>query len=117
MSSFNCGCCGALCCDTRRGYITGCQHFPADFTLEEMQLRWVHLPDTTDGPPRHILVHGKLFGRRKQRLVATVYENGTWHTWDERGVGGENSREKTVEEAKVQALCSAVMQGFVQGFR
>jgi hypothetical protein len=49
----------------------------------------------------------------RKRVVATVWTNGTWHTWDENGVGGENSNEKTVEEAKRQAGGSAILQGFI----
>ena len=45
---------------------------------------------------------------------ATVYSNGVWHTWDADGVGGENSREATVEKAKAEALQSAIDQGFIK---
>ena len=44
---------------------------------------------------------------------ATVYENGTWFTWDEEGVGGENSIAETIETAKKVAAASAIMQGFI----
>lgn len=30
MSSFYCELCGAACLDSERGYITGCEHYPAD---------------------------------------------------------------------------------------
>lgn len=30
MSSFNCETCGAMCTDTRQGYITGCEHYPVN---------------------------------------------------------------------------------------
>ncbi|MFA5753366.1 MAG: hypothetical protein WC910_09880 [Bacteroidales bacterium] len=30
MSSFYCEHCGALCSDTPRGYVTGCEHYPVD---------------------------------------------------------------------------------------
>jgi hypothetical protein len=45
---------------------------------------------------------------------ATVYSNGVWHTWDADGVGGENSREATVEKAKAEALQSAIDQGVIK---
>jgi protein gp37 len=32
--------------------------------------------------------------------LATVWRNGTWHTWDANGTGGENAQERTVELAK-----------------
>lgn len=45
--------------------------------------------------------------------AATVWENGTWHTWDADGVGGENSSQDTVSNAKMEALLSAINQGFL----
>jgi hypothetical protein len=45
--------------------------------------------------------------------AATVWDNGVWHTWDERGGGGENSQEASIDEAKRQAGGSAILQGFV----
>ena len=39
-------------------------------------------------------------------LAATVYQNGTWHTWDEDGVGGQNDSENLIGEAKRQAWAS-----------
>jgi hypothetical protein len=51
------------------------------------------------------------------RHVATVWlrkdiDNYNWHTWDERGVGGENASEPTVEQAMQQAYASVARQGF-----
>lgn len=45
--------------------------------------------------------------------AATVWTNGTWHTWDENGTGGENASEPTVEQAKRAAALSAHRQGFI----
>jgi hypothetical protein len=45
--------------------------------------------------------------------AATVWENGTWHTWDQDGTGGENSSQDTVSNAKMEALLSAINQGFL----
>lgn len=50
---------------------------------------------------------------RGYRVVATVYDNGVWHTWDHEGVGGENDMEDTVAKAKVEAAASAIAQGFI----
>lgn len=50
---------------------------------------------------------------RGKRSVATVFENGSWFTWDRDGVGGENSQEETVYKAKLQAAASAIDQGFI----
>lgn len=50
---------------------------------------------------------------KKKRHVATVWDNGVWHTWDREGSGGENSVEPTVAQAKVEAAASAIAQGFI----
>jgi len=47
------------------------------------------------------------------RTVATVWDNGYWHTWDHQGIGGENSVEETVKQAKIEAASSAIEQGFI----
>lgn len=44
-------------------------------------------------------------------LAATVWGNGTWHSWDRQGVGGENSQEDTVAEAKRQAFAAVALAG------
>ena len=49
------------------------------------------------------------FGRTR----ATVFTNGVWHTWNENGVGGENWKEDTVEQAKRQAYYSLVGQEWI----
>jgi hypothetical protein len=46
--------------------------------------------------------------------AATVWNEGTWHTWNHNGVGGENSKEATVEDAKIEAGLSAWQQGFIE---
>lgn len=51
-------------------------------------------------------------GRTKQ-VAAVVWFDGTWHTFDESGTGGENSQGKTVERAKIEAAASAIEQGFI----
>ena len=51
-----------------------------------------------------------LDGRGRNRC--TVWPNGTWHTWDETGVGGENASEVNEDVAKAQALASVVRQGW-----
>jgi protein gp37 len=48
------------------------------------------------------------------RVVASAWENGTWHTWDQNGFGGENSSEPTLEAAKREAEASAIKQGFAR---
>lgn len=55
-----------------------------------------------------------MVGRKgRRRSAATVWDNGTWHTWDKDGVGGENDVEKTVALAKIEAAASAIAQGFI----
>jgi hypothetical protein len=61
--------------------------------------------------------------RTKERCVATVWANNsgtaTWHTWDRRGVGGENdvafadTPQQAVRKAMVEASASAIFQGFI----
>jgi hypothetical protein len=50
------------------------------------------------------------------RTAATVYlgrdlRGYNWHVWDEDGVGGENSSEPTVEQAKITAESAVLRWG------
>lgn len=72
-------------------------------------VRWVEMSIESDKPWRRWEL---MVGRRKQS-AATVWGNGVWHTWNRDGIGGENSSEASVKEAKVQAAGAAIMQGFV----
>ncbi|MCK9459610.1 MAG: hypothetical protein M0R80_08230 [Proteobacteria bacterium] len=57
---------------------------------------------------------GLYVGRGKNpRLVANVWNNGVWHTWDHNGVGGENSKEESVKKAMIEAAASVISQGFI----
>jgi hypothetical protein len=47
------------------------------------------------------------------RCRASVYPNGVWYTWDEDGIGGENSKEDKVWKAKSSAFTSLVRQGWL----
>ena len=38
MSNFACEYCGVICYDTPRGYVTGCEHYPADIDLTAEEL-------------------------------------------------------------------------------
>lgn len=65
-------------------------------------------------------VESDLITERRWNLVrsngtsaATVFDNGVWFTWDEDGIGGENSKEASVELAKAEAVLSALNQGFL----
>ena len=42
MSNFQCEKCGTVCYDTPNGYITGCEHYPAD-------LKYVDVPKYHEG--------------------------------------------------------------------
>jgi hypothetical protein len=55
----------------------------------------------------------ELITKGRKFPAATVYNNGVWHTWDESGVGGENSTEESVQIAKIESSASAIMQGFI----
>ncbi len=39
MSNFECEKCGTICYDTPSGYITGCEHYPADIKKREGEER------------------------------------------------------------------------------
>ena len=78
----------------------------------------------TGQPTRRRLVHWELSTDENKKFkwellrtdgtsAATVWENGTWHTWDQNGTGGENSSRNTVINAKMEALLSAINQGFI----
>lgn len=43
---------------------------------------------------------------------ASVWKTGSWHTWDTRGVGGENGHEATVEDAMREAEAALIRQGW-----
>jgi hypothetical protein len=45
---------------------------------------------------------------------ASVWLNGTWHTWDAHGIGGENACEATVEDAKREAEAALIRQGWAK---
>jgi len=59
MSNFACEYCGAVCLDTPIGYVTGCEHYPADVMMRECAsskaVRY-HLTDKTsdDQEPRNV---------------------------------------------------------------
>tara|TARA_R110002051_G_C8434973_1_gene454050 strand:+ start:94 stop:387 length:294 start_codon:yes stop_codon:yes gene_type:complete len=42
MSNFQCEKCGTVCYDTPNGYITGCEHYPAD-------IRYIDVPKYHEG--------------------------------------------------------------------
>lgn len=51
------------------------------------------------------------------RCCATVWRNGTWHTWDKRGHGGENSTEQyvSVERCPSSRACDNVTESVHRG--
>jgi len=58
-----------------------------------------------------------LDGQRRER--ATIWQNSatrfTWHTWNDRGTGGENSESTTSDGAKDSAVAALVRQGWAPG--
>lgn len=53
---------------------------------------------------------------RPYKKVATVWNNGTWHTWHPvTGNGGENAVATNQPDAKTMALGSVIEQGFMVG--
>ena len=55
--------------------------------------------------------------RKNGTSAATVFDNCVWFTWDDDGIGGENSKEASVELAKAEAVLSALNQGFLTSNR
>jgi len=68
-------------------------------------VEWRHdtIQQTSPGVTEHRLMWGTA-------CVASVWSNGTWHTWDRQSTGGENASEPTVERAKREALAALVRQ-------
>lgn len=56
-------------------------------------------------------------GRVRDR--ATIWQNAedrfTWHTWDDRGTGGENSEATSLDDAKRHCVAAIVRQGWAPG--
>jgi len=56
-------------------------------------------------------------GRGRDR--ATIWQNAearfTWHTWDDRGTGGENSEAASLDDAKRHCVAAIVRQGWAPG--
>lgn len=46
------------------------------------------------------------------KSAASVWKNGTWHTWDRHGVGGENSTCRFLYRALDEAFRATIVQGF-----
>ena len=94
-----------------------------------------------DGLPRLSLVWGTkrrrplatlainpTHGKYDSRLASVAFETGplpeygvdwtvTWHTWDHRGTGGENSSEADLATAIEQTLYRCLVQGFITSLR
>lgn len=76
--------------------------------------RWT----TEDGYPfrNRVVVH-LTDGRKRER--ATIWQNEidrfTWHTFDDRGTGGENSECTSLNDAKDQCVAAIVRQGWAPG--
>jgi hypothetical protein len=53
------------------------------------------------------------------RARATIWQNSarlfTWHTWDDRGTGGENSEASSLDDAKRHCVAAIVRQGWAPG--
>jgi hypothetical protein len=86
MSNFNCERCGALCCDSERGYVTGCEHYPPDIVRRRIVqanlcLRFYRSAGWTREDVRKLLRDDKRLARVMPRY------------FDERDKGGQGSFE------------------------
>lgn len=69
--------------------------------------RWISRNDAGEGSPGW-----KLYDEMG-RARATVWANGTWHTWNEDGVGGENGTTGDAWYAQHEAVKALVRQGWL----
>ena len=79
-----------------------------------LKMEWVLVPGAVlKADDKWNLMYGVNSKTGKRRVVATVWGNGVWHTFDRHGSGGENWAESSVDKAKDEAKASAISQGFV----
>lgn len=65
--------------------------------------------------PQPIGRHGWILRDGRNRNRCNVFPNGVWHTWDERGTGGENGAcegRYAVQDAMDQAMAAVARQGW-----
>ncbi len=66
------------------------------------------------GPVRgRVLLDGR--GRVRAQIWQNTATRFTWHTYDQRGVGGENAESTTLQDAMDQVVAAIVRQGWVPG--
>jgi hypothetical protein len=70
-----------------------------------MSWHWTKAGGPATGEHLHLL-------DERGRNRCTIWPNGTWHTWDTRGVGGENDTARSVSEAMEQATTAVIRQGW-----
>ncbi len=64
---------------------------------------------------------GRVFALRdgRGRERASIWQNAddryTWHTWNDRGTGGENAEASSLDDAKRQCVAAIVRQGWAPG--
>lgn len=56
--------------------------------------------------------NGRLAAGVWHNFLAHIGEYFTWHTWDERGIGGQNSTEPTLREAQTACESALFQQGW-----
>lgn len=73
--------------------------------------RWVG-SDDGKGSVYH-LIDGR--GRERATVWWNAWNRFTWHTWDDRGTGGENAEATELNAAKRACLAAIVVQGWAPG--
>ncbi len=108
---------GARPCDVAwiRSIVGQCKAASVPVFVKQLGARPLNIDATTWSPSkRSDDPAGTLECRIGNRLVANIWPNSegtaTWHTWDERGGGGENSVDRYVEGAKREVAKALVRQ-------
>jgi hypothetical protein len=75
--------------------------------------KWVETPSNGYGRREVALFDGH--GRERCTIWEQRHGGWVWHTWDERGTGGENSEHANLNRAKDEAVAAIVRQGWAPG--
>jgi hypothetical protein len=54
-------------------------------------------------------------GRTRAQISQNGSDRFTWHTYDEDGIGGENSESPSLDDARRHCIAAVVIQGWAPG--
>ena len=78
MSNFQCEKCGTICYDTPNGYITGCEHYPADLKYINTELVGRQVRDQVRGQ-----VGDQVNGQVRDQVVDQVRDQVRDQVWNQ----------------------------------